>query len=161
MFWFKLSIPDVSTFQLTVDMTILGNRRTRNWSQPNAYRFYFSSSTGNIEFTARGSGAFPTPVNLITRPYLDRWYHLAAVRSGASSWSFYVDGRALPGMGLPDIGNSGNADGVSIGGKGTAERFYGEIQEFSVFHRSFTPRDVNTNRLRDVPLTFPNLRGHR
>ncbi len=160
MFWAKIVIPDVTNFQLTEDMTLVGNRRTGDWSQNHAYRFYFNAGTGNLEFTAKGaSGALPA-VKLIERPYLDRWYHLAFVRSG-SSWAFYVDGRAIaPPASLPDIGNMGNVDGVSIGGLLTGQRFYGEIQELSVFQRALSQGDINLNRLRDIPTNFTGLRGY-
>jgi RHS repeat-associated protein len=160
MFWAKIVIPDVTNFQLTEDMTLVGNRRTGDWTQNHAYRFYFNANTGNLEFTAKGaSGALPA-VKLIERPYLDRWYHLAAVRSG-SNWAFYVDGRAIaPPAGLPDIGSMNTTDGVSIGGLLTNQRFYGEIQELAVFQRALTQNDIATNRLKDIPTNFTGLRGY-
>lgn len=160
MFWAKIVIPDVTNFNLTEDMTLAGNRRTGDWTQPHAYRFYFNATTGNLEFTAKGASAALPAVKLIERPYLDRWYHLAAVRSG-SSWAFYVDGRAVPIQALPDIGNMNTTDGVSLGGLGTAQRFYGEMQEFAVFHQALNQAAINLNRLRDIPAaSYPNLRGY-
>lgn len=159
MFWMKITLPDTGGFQLTEDMLIAGNRRT-DWIQNHAYRFYFNYLTGNIEFTAKGSTATLPPVALVQRPYLDRWYHLAATR-GSAGWSFYVDGRAvLPAQALPDIGNMNSTEGVSLGGFGTAQRFFGEIQEFAVLQRVLTPEQVNTNRLRDIPANLPDLRGY-
>lgn len=159
MFWAKIVIPDVTSFQLTEDMTLAGNRRTGDWTQPHAYRFYFNATTGNLEFTAKGTSGTLPAVKLIERPYLDRWYHLAAVRSG-TSWAFYVDGRAVSIQALPDIGNANNSDGVSLGGLGTTQRFFGEMQEFAVFHRALSQSDINLNRLRDIPSNYTALRGY-
>ena len=39
MAWVKISIPTGT--ELATDMTILGNRKTQDWNQPHAYRFYF------------------------------------------------------------------------------------------------------------------------
>ena len=158
MFWMKITLPDVAGFQLSEDMLIAGNRRT-DWTQNHAYRFYFNHQNGNIEFTAKGSTTTLPPVALVQRPYLDRWYHLAAMR-GSSGWAFYVDGRALPAQTLPDIGNMNSTDGLSIGGFGTAQRFYGEVQEFAVFSKFLTQQEINTNRLRDIPAGTPGLRGY-
>lgn len=160
MFWAKIVIPDVTNFNLTEDMTLAGNRRTGDWAQNHAYRFYFNATTGNLEFTAKGTSGTLPAVKLVERPYLDRWYHLAAVRSG-TAWAFYVDGRSVPpATSLPDIGNMNSVDGVSIGGLGTAQRFYGELQEFAVFQRALTQSDINTYRLRDIPASFTGLRGY-
>ena len=75
----KISIPSGVT--LAKDMTMLANRRTGDWTQPHAYRFYFNLTTGAIEFSARGAGGLQAVARLVDRPYLDRWYHLAVVRS--------------------------------------------------------------------------------
>ena len=95
------------------------------------------------------------------RPYLDRWYHLAAVRAGAIGWTFYVDGRKvlLP-QSLPDIGSTANNEGVSIGGLLTGQRFFGEIQELAIFQGALTQTSINTNRFRDIPSTSSGLRGY-
>jgi YD repeat-containing protein len=162
MFWAKISIPDVSTFQLTEDMTLLGNRRTGDWTQQHAYRFYFSATTGNLEFSAKGASATLPAVTLVERPYLDRWYHLAAVRIG-SGWQFYVDGRSVPSsVALPDIGNMGSTDGLTLGSAptGATQKFSGEIQELAIFQRALTQNDIHLNRLRDIPANFTGLRGY-
>ena len=70
MAWVKISIPTGT--ELTSDMTILGNRKTLDWNQPHAWRFYFNISTGNIEFSARGTSSL-APIKLVERPYLERW----------------------------------------------------------------------------------------
>ncbi len=161
MFWAKISLPDTAGFQLTEDMTLLGNRRTGDWNSNHAYRFYFNATTGNLEFSAKGASASLPPVALVQRPYLDRWYHLGAVRSGAVGWTFYVDGRKvlLP-QSLPDIGSTATSDGVSIGGLLTAQPFFGEIQELAIFQGALTQTSINTNRFRDIPSTSAGLRGY-
>jgi len=161
MFWMKITLPDAAGFELNDNMTIAGNSRTgpAGWTQNHAYRFYFNKDTGNIEFTAKGTANTLPAVPLVQRPYLDRWYHLAAVRSGAG-WAFYVDGRSVPIAALPDIGNMNSADGVSIGGLGTAQKFFGEVQEFADFSRALERFDINDYRLKDIPPATSGLRGY-
>ena len=127
MAWVKISIPTGT--ELTSNMTILANRKTLDWNQPHAWRFYFNITTGNIEFSARGTSTL-TPIKLVERPYLDRWYHLAVVRSN-TTYTPYVDGRALTPY-SENIGISSTADGVSIGGFKGGEKFWGEIQEVAI-----------------------------
>lgn len=98
--WFKFSIP--SGTNLTDNMTILVNRRSGSQSDPHAYLIFFNIYTGNVEFSARGSGLYTN--TLITRPYLDRWYHVAVVRQG-ESFTAYVDGRQV----FSGSGSTGNS----------------------------------------------------
>ena len=156
MAWVKLSIPTGT--DLSGNMTVLGNRKTLDWNSPHAYRFYFDISTGNLEFSARGTSSL-TPIKLVERPYLDRWYHLAVVRSN-NNYTPYVDGRALTPV-SQDIGNSATTDGVSIGGFKGGEKLWGEIQEVAIFHSVLSAVGINTYRLRDIPTaTTPSLRGY-
>jgi len=113
-------------------MTVLANRRTTDWNQPYAYRFYFNIYTGNLEFTARGTSVL-TPIILVPHPYLDRWYHLAVVRSG-TTYTPYVDGRSMQPW-SQDIGSAANTDGLSIGGFKGGEKFWGEVQEVAIFQQ--------------------------
>ena len=155
MAWVKISIPTGT--ELTSDMTILANRKTQDWNQPHAWHFYFNISTGNIEFSARGTTTL-TPIKLVERPYLDRWYHLAVVR-GNTTYTPYVDGRKLADY-SQDIGNSATSDGVSIGGFKGGEKFWGEIQEVVIIQGSQTAGNINLNRLRDIPFTYTGLKGY-
>jgi RHS repeat-associated protein len=155
MAWVKISIPTGT--ELASNMTILGNRKTLDWNQPHAWRFYFNINTGNIEFSARGASSL-IPIKLVERPYLDRWYHLAIVRSN-TTYTPYVDGRALTPY-SQDIGNASTTDGVSIGGFKGGEKFWGEIQEVAIFHAAHSALLINTNRLRDIPTNTPGLRGY-
>ena len=155
MAWVKLSIPTGTN--LSGDMTILANRKTLDWNSPHAYRFYFNINTGNIEFSAKGTSSL-SPIKLVERPYLDRWYHLAVVRSN-NIYTPYVDGRALTPV-SQDIGNSATTDGMSIGGFKGGEKLWGEIQEVAILHSVLSAVSINTNRLRDIPTTTTGLRGY-
>ena len=83
--WFKISVP--SDFLLTEPMAILVNNRTSSASN-HAFAIYLGTS-GNIEFTARGSGGIDTAKNIIEHPLLDRWYHVAVVRTGSAPLLFF------------------------------------------------------------------------
>ncbi|MDB6174133.1 MAG: hypothetical protein JWL59_3444 [Chthoniobacteraceae bacterium] len=155
MAWVKISIP--SGTLLSENMTILANRKTGDWTQPHAWRFYFNISTGNLEFSAQGTAAL-APIVLVERPYLDRWYHLAVVRSG-TSYTPYVDGRALT-PSPQNIGTTATTDGVSIGGFKGKEKFWGEVQEVSIFQTVLSAASVNLNRLRDIPPALAGLKGY-
>lgn len=152
--WVKFVVPD--GVAITQNMTILGNRRTLDWAQPHAYRFYYNATSGNIEFSARGT----TAINLVVlqRPQVDRWYHLAVVR-GADNFTLYLDGR-LVSTTTQSIGNSGNTEGLSIGGFPTAERFYGEVQEVAIYQQALGRAQLVTHRFTDVPPSFGSLRGY-
>jgi len=76
--WFKISIP--SGTNLTDNMTILVNRQSGSQSDIHGYLIWFNIATGNVEFSCRGNSGPYTNV-LITRPYVERWYHVAVVRS--------------------------------------------------------------------------------
>ncbi|MBE0543656.1 MAG: hypothetical protein IH623_20110 [Verrucomicrobia bacterium] len=75
--WFKLSIP--SGVNLTENMTLLVNRRTGTTANPHAYHFWYDKAARDIRFSTRGINFWQGV--LIPKPYLDRWYHLAVVRS--------------------------------------------------------------------------------
>jgi RHS repeat-associated protein len=156
--WVKLTVPSDAT--ISGDMTILGNRRTSDWSQPHAYRFYFNPSTGNIEFSARGTSGTPlVTIALVEKPYLDRWYHLTVVRSG-DTFTPYLDGRQRTAV-TQAIGSSTNTDGVTIGALSAQQRFMGEVQEVAIYQQALTRSLVVTNMLRDIPAaSFPQLKGY-
>ena len=108
--WFKLVIP--SGTNLTEDMTILVNQHGYSPNSSFAYLVRFSIDSGNVEFLTRGSVTFTN--TLIERPYLERWYHIAVVRSGESFYT-YVDGRpVLNGGVVSNIGDSGNGQIVAL-----------------------------------------------
>lgn len=143
--WFKLAIP--SGTNLTEDMTILVNQNGYSPTSPFAYLVRFNIESGNIEFVTRGSTAFTN--TLIERPYLERWYHIAVVRSGESFWT-YVDGRSLlTGTGPGNVGNAANVDGLTVGGWGNGRYLFGEVQEVAVAQRFRSQVEVKQYMFRD------------
>ena len=153
--WFKLAIPTGTN--LTENMTILVNRRTGDEGSPHAYQIRFNIFTGNIEFTTRGtSGAYTN--TLIERPYLERWYHVAIVRS-ADTFTGYLDGRPAFPTTPASIGSSATSDGVSIGGWGSGKYLYGEVQEVVVHQRALSQEIIVENMFANQPL-IPELSGY-
>ena len=125
--WFKISIP--SGTNLTQNMTILVNGTSGSESQY-AYLVRFNIANGNVEFVAHGSSGGYTNT-LIQLPYLERWYHLAIVQSGAT-FTGYVDGRQVFSS-SGSVGNTANTSGISIGGWGSGQYLFGEVQEVSIY----------------------------
>lgn len=154
--WFKISIP--SGTNLTENMTILADRRTGTQANPHAYLIQYNLQTGNVEFSARGSGAFTNA--LIARPYLDRWYHVAVVRQG-ENFTGYVDGREVFNVPSPQaVGNAANTDGISIGGWAGGRFFYGEVQEVSIRQEFLDRNFINEFMFSDQPTNNTNLKGY-
>lgn len=149
MCWAKLSVP--SSVALSDSMTLMINRRSGTGAY--AWRLFWNSATGNLEFDARDASGSIANAVLVERPYLDRWYHLAAVRSG-SRISVYVDGRLIRTVDLPaGFGSSSNQEGASFGGEGAtpSQPFYGEIQEVGFYQRALSRADIALNAFRDLP----------
>lgn len=135
--WFKLSVP--STVTLTKNMVILANARSSNPASAFAYLIQFNITTGNVEFTARGSSALSAQT-LISRPYLDRWYHVAVTCSG-NDFTGYLDGRSVF-FTSNAIGTSTNTTGVFIGGTPDDNaNLYGEVQQVAIY-QSVLPQDT-------------------
>ncbi|MCW5554674.1 MAG: hypothetical protein KIS67_21255 [Verrucomicrobiae bacterium] len=154
--WFKLAVP--SGTNLTENMTILVNRRTGTPANPHAFLIQYNFQTGNVEFSARGSGAFTNA--LIVRPYLDRWYHVAVVRQG-ESFTGYVDGREVFSVPSPQtVGNAANTDGISIGGWAGGRFLYGEVQEVSIRQEFLDRNFINEFMFSDQPTNNSNLKGY-
>ena len=153
-FWFKLAIPTGTN--LTENMTILVNRRSGDEGNPHAYQVRFNIFTGNIEFTTRGtSGAYTN--TLIERPYLERWYHVAVVRS-ADTFTGYLDGRPVF-TATAAIGSSTSSDGASIGGWGSGKYLYGEVQEFAVHDSALSQEFIAQYMFANQP-AIPELKGY-
>lgn len=154
--WFKISIPTGTN--LTENMTILADRRTGTQANPHAFLIQYNLQTGNVEFSARGSGAFTNA--LISRPYLDRWYHVAVVRQG-ENFTGYVDGREVFSVPSPQtVGNAANTDGISIGGWAGGRFFYGEVQEVSIRQEFLDRNFINEFMFSDQPTNNANLKGY-
>ena len=145
--WFKLSIP--SDTILTDDMVILVNQNGYAPEKPFSYLIRYSFSSGNIEFvTQGGSGTFSAPVPLITRPFVERWYHVAVERA-KGSFVFYVDGRIVaPPNVVIDVGDSGNS-GFTVGGWGAGRYLFGEVQEFAVYKATYGQSFITDNMFQD------------
>jgi hypothetical protein len=89
--WFRISVP--SGQAISQNMTLLVNRKTGAESDPYAYLLFFNISSGSVDFqTSDGTRRDNYP--LITRPYLDRWYHVAVKRTG-NKLTALVDGREI------------------------------------------------------------------
>lgn len=129
--WFRMSIPSGVT--LNDNMTILMDRSDGNESSTFSYLFRYNYTNGAIEFVTHGTSGQPYSKTLIQNPYLERWYHIAMVRSG-SSFTGYVDGRPLTAEGAA-IGGSTAGSGLSIGGiGGTSKMFYGDVIEVARYN---------------------------
>ena len=162
--WFKISIP--TGVSISQNMVILANRSTGTWvsnrlaNDTHAYAIYYNAATGNIEFSTRGSTGVLYYKTLITRPFVERWYHVAVVRSGTSVAGF-VDGRVAFPSEATTAGITSTTDGVSIGGLGTSSYFFGEIIEAQVFSQALSQAQISTNRFRDLtPVSWPSLKGY-
>jgi YD repeat-containing protein len=146
--WFKMSVP--TGFTISENMTILVDRiDAAGQNDTYSYLIQYNKDTGNIEFSAKGPAVEPlTPIILIESPYLDRWYHVAVVRSGDTFYA-YVDG-AKQAQIPSNIGDSGNINGVSIGGWANSKYFYGEIQEVAIFQQYLTETNIEAFRFSDL-----------
>lgn len=152
--WFKLTVP--SDRVLSENMTILVNRQDGSENDQHSYLVQFNIQTGDIEFSARGdSGGFSS--TLIERPYLERWYHVAIVRSG-DEFAGYVDGRPLA-VRAQGIGDSSSGQGLSVGGWGSGRYLFGEVQEVAVYQSALSQDFIVGNMFRDQP-TDPRLTGY-
>jgi RHS repeat-associated protein len=159
--WFKLSIP--SSVTLSKNMVILANARASSPAGAFAYLLQFNISTGNVEFTARGATTTLATQTLITRPYLDRWYHVAITRNGAL-FTGYADGRQQFAI-TSDIGSSENSTGVFIGGTpDDAANLYGEVQEVAIYRTALLQDEIVgymfTEQPAGDPFIGPSLRGY-
>ena len=158
--WCKISIPSGVT--PNENMTILVNRRTgTSTTVPYAYHLFYDIAKNSIEFATRGKTGVSRQETLLAAPFLDRWYHLAIVRDGDSLWG-YVDGQETSYPSLT-VGDTGSADGVSIGGWGTAgngQYLYGEVQEVSVYQAVRSKTLIGDYMFEDQPVANPALRAY-
>lgn len=152
--WFKLSIP--SGLTLADNMTILVNRTNGTTADPHAYHLWYDKAGGNIQFSTRGT-TFWQGV-LIPKPRLDRWYHVAVVRNGASLTAF-VDGQSVTGLPAFNAGDSRSTSGVSIGGWGDARYLYGEVQEVAIYQTELQASQIFERLFRDQRAEA-NLHGY-
>ena len=152
--WFRISVP--SSLNLTENMNILMDRTDGNEGANFAYLFRYNVDNGNVEFVTRGTSGIYTNT-LIRHPYVERWYHVAMIRSG-SSFTAFVDGRPSPSE-LIAVGASGGA-GLSIGGvSGTSKLFYGDIIEVAFYNSALSSGLIQDRMFKDQR-TFPNIKGY-
>lgn len=152
--WFKLSIP--SGTNLTDNMTILVNRKNGVQTDPHGYLIWFNCQSGNIEYSCRGASGIYTNT-LITRPYLERWYHVAVVRQN-DVFTAYVDGRQVFSTSAA-VGDSSNTGAMCVGGWGAARYLYGEVQEVAIYQRALSGAEIVDNLFADQSLQ-PSLTGY-
>lgn len=153
--WFKISIP--SGFAPTENMTILVNRTSGTIADPHAYHLWYDKTARNIQFSTRGTNLWQHV--LIPKPYLDRWYHVAVVRSGNFITAAYVDGQSITLTNNSGIGDSRSTSGVSIGGWGNSKHLYGEVQEVSIYQTVLDPSQIFERLFTDQPIE-PGLLGY-
>jgi RHS repeat-associated protein len=156
--WFRISIP--SGQSISQNMTLLVDRRTGSETDPYAYLLFFNIATGNIEFQTR-AGANLNNFVVLSRPYLDRWYHVAVRRSG-TALTILLDGQEIVQNAPLTVGNGvANTDGVSIGGWGNGKYFWGDIQEVRIWQQARNSGQIRDNMFRDLPPeSLPQLRGY-
>ncbi len=154
--WMKMVIP--SDMTLTEDLTLLVDRTTGSETDEYTYLLKYDYQQGELQFSAKGdSGTLPDQT-LISRPYLDRWYHLAVTRQN-DEFSGYVDGHEVFNI-TYSVGDTANEDGVSIGGWSDAKHFLGEIQEVAIFQEYRSKTLVRAYMYSDQPASDPELRGY-
>ncbi|MBM3884138.1 MAG: hypothetical protein FJ387_31270, partial [Verrucomicrobia bacterium] len=151
--WFKLSVPSGTT--LSQNLTILTDREAHE-SAYFAYWIEFELGSGDVVFSTAGrSGTYRN--TLIDRPYLDRWYHVAVVRSG-ETFRGYVDGREV----FADYGNVGQSQSagiLSVGCWNNTQYLFGEVQEVAI-HRAALSRAVIADHMFADQSGLQSLRGY-
>jgi|GEM_PF-1418275 len=152
--WFKLSIP--SGLNLSENMTILVNRTNGSISDPHAYHLWYDKAGRNIQFSTKGTT--PWQGVLIPKPSMDRWYHVAVVRSG-NGLTAYVDGQVVTNTSIA-VGDSRSTNGVSIGGWGDAKYLYGEVQEVAIYQLARTATAIGLTMFTDQPTNTSELKGY-
>lgn len=151
--WFKISVPSGEV--ISENMTILVDRKTGDDSSHYTYLIRYNVQYDRIEFLSNGDKGSTGEVSLIEHPYLDRWYHVAVVRSGDTIFP-YIDGiQKAESISNTSIGDSNNVDGVSIGCWNESDYFYGEIQEVAIFQSSIGYL-VEQLKFLDLPSDYHN-----
>ncbi|MCU0785624.1 MAG: DUF6531 domain-containing protein, partial [Verrucomicrobia bacterium] len=156
MCWFKFSIPSGVT--INNDMTILVNQSgSTTTNNTHAYNLYFNAETGAVEFTAKGAAGLYRQT-LISRPFIDRWYHVAVAMSGGSYYA-YVDGQTVTTPGTGASGDSSVTNGITIGGWGSGKYLWGEVQEVAIYKYYLQATDVRAYMFGDQR-SNPEIQGY-
>ncbi len=156
--WFKMAIPSTAPQPLPKDMVIMSNRQNSTAGGNFAFEIRININTGNVEFHARGASAMVTAQPLITKPFLERWYHVAITRS-VDPFTGYLDGRQVF-QTTQAIGAHTNSNGITIGGTSDSANLYGEVIETAIYQRAFTLTDLNSYMFADQPATDGDIRGY-
>ena len=153
--WFRISVP--SSLTLSDNMDILMDRTDGNESANFSYLLRYNYANNVVEFVTHGSSGSYSKT-LIPNPYLQRWYHVAVARSGAT-FACYVDGRPV----LPsDSATPGTTvgSGLAIGGiNGSSKQFFGDVVEVAVYSAALS-QSVIQGRMFQDQRTFSNLKGY-
>ncbi len=143
--WFKLSVP--SSLSLTENLTIAMDSAAGNESAPFSYLLRINATTGALEFLTRNSTT-TTTLQLLGGLFVQRWYHVAVVRSAAGVLQGYIDGDPVASAGVGTGSTVGN--GLAIGGFGGNSRlFYGDIIEFALYNWALESTDIRVSMFRD------------
>jgi len=154
--WFRMSVPSGQT--ISENMTILVNS-TNQESTTYAYLLQYNAYSGDVEFQTR-SGSTSNVVQLISRPYLDRWYHVAIRRNSSQLWAL-VDGREVAANVPLAVGAGATNAAVSIGGWGSGKSFWGDIQELRIYQQDVSSSVISARMFQDlVAASYPTLRGY-
>ena len=143
--WFRISIPSSAT--ISDNLNILMDRSDGNEASTFSYLLRYNFTNNAVEFVTQDASA-PHSKTLISNPYLQRWYHVAVVRSG-STFNYYVDGR--PVLPIDNFTLSSTAgSGLSIGGvSGTSKQFSGDIVEVAIYSAALAQSDVQGRMFQD------------
>ena len=153
--WFRVSIP--TSLTLSDNMDILMDRTDGNESANFSYLLRYNYANNAVEFTTHGSSGSYSKT-LIPNPYLERWYHVAVARSGAS-FTCYVDGRPVLPSDSATLGSTVGS-GVAIGGiNGSSKQFFGDIVEVAIYSAALS-QSVIQGRMFQDQRAFSNLKGY-
>jgi RHS repeat-associated protein len=153
--WFRISVPSSAT--ISDNMDILMDRSDGNEGANFSYLLRYNYINNAVEFVTKGSTTSYSKT-LIQNPYLQRWYHVAVTRSGAS-FTCYVDGRPILPSDSANVGSTVGA-GLSIGGvNGNSKQFSGDIVEAAIYSQALSQSVIQSRMFQDQR-NFQNLKGY-
>jgi RHS repeat-associated protein len=155
--WFRISVPSSAT--ISDNMDILMDRSDGNEGANFSYLLRYNYINNAVEFVTKGSSASYSR-SLIQNPYLERWYHVAVIHSGAG-FTFYVDGLPLGSQsGDSTAVGSTTGSGLSIGGvNGNSKQFSGDIVEMAIYSQALNQSLIQGRMFQDQR-NFTNLKGY-
>lgn len=159
-FWMRIAIP--SSEELNNPLTILMDRADGNEASNFAYLFRYDPYKTTVEFMISGSTGTDS-IPLITKPYMERWYHLAVARQG-EDFSAYVDGKpalsSLPHHAPAPIGEA-KGDGLIIGGSPVSpnKAFWGDVVEVAFYQACLDSSAIQDRMFKDQRTNL-NITGY-